>query len=304
MAKTLIGVFDDKASAQNAMRQLQAEGVQTNHMRLMDNSQATTDVSKDRADIPWTEKIANWFDSLFDDDDDRRHASHYAEAWRRGHYILTVDVDSHLVDRAVAIMNANGAADIEKRAGQWKDTGYTGAFDRTAKPYTPEQRARELATYQQRQQLADKQAIPVVQEELAIGKRVVQRGGVRIHSYVHEWPVEEVIRLREERVKVQRVPVNRPATPADMAFKERTVDVNAMGEEAVVEKRARVVEEVVVGKEVEQRDQTIKDKVRRKDVQVENIPTPATTPSTKTTTKTATEPTSVRTQKTQPESRR
>jgi len=316
MAKTLIGVFDDKTSAQNAVRALQAEGVPTNHIQLMDNSQAA-EAPKD--DIPWTERIANWFDSLFDDDDDKVHASHYAEAWRRGHYIVVADVESFMVDRAVTVMNANGAVDIKRRAEQWKNTGYTGAFDRAANPYTPEQRTRELGAYQTQpmagqlanqqttsQNLAEQQAIPVVQEELAVGKRIVQRGGVRVHSYVQERPVEEQLRLREERIKVQRVPVNRPATAADMAFRERTVDMKAMGEEPVVEKRARVVEEVIVGKEVEHREQTIKETVRRKDVQVEALPNAATsTPvSTTTTTKTGNGPRSVRTQNTQPESRR
>ena len=315
MAKTLIGVFDDKTSAQNAVRALQAEGVPTNHIQLMDNSQAATEVSKE--DIPWTERIAHWFDSLFEDDDDKVHANHYAEAWRRGHYIVVADVESFLVDRAVTVMNANGAVDIKRRAEQWKNTGYTGTFDRAATPYTPEQRTRELSAYQTQpmasqranqqttsQNLTEQQAIPVVQEELAVGKRVVQRGGVRVHSYVQERPVEEQLRLREERIKVQRVPVNRPATPADMAFKERTVDMKAMGEEPVVEKRARVVEEVIVGKEVEHRDQTIKETVRRKDVQVEALPNAATTTPVSTTTKTGNGPRSVRTQNTQPESRR
>jgi len=314
MAKTLIGVFDDKASAQNAMRALQAEGVSANHVHLVDSSEATTGASKDNDGIPWTEKVARWFDSLFDDDADRKHADTYAEAWRRGHYILMVDVESNLIDRAVAVLNSYGAVDIQRRAAEWKNTGYTGTFDRTAKPYTQEQRTRELATYQRQQTqqpqamtsnqaTTGNQAIPVVQEELAVGKRVVQRGGVRIHSYVQERPVEEVVRLREERVKVQRVPVNRPANAADMAFKEQTVDVKAMGEEAVVEKRARVVEEVFVGKEVEQRNQTIKETVRRKDVQVENIPT--TTPTKTAKTATSTGPASGRTRKTdQPDSRR
>jgi uncharacterized protein (TIGR02271 family) len=167
-------------------------------------------------------------------------------------------------------MNRYGAIDIDERAEHWKGTGYTGTFDRSAAPYTPEQRNAELSTY--RGQGTGAAAIPVVQEELSVGKRVARRGGVRIHSYVQEKPVQEVIRLREERINVQRHPVNRPAERGDTAFEERTIEVSAEGEEPVVQKRARVVEEVTVGKTVEQRDQKIDETVRRKDVRVEPMP--------------------------------
>lgn len=268
MAKTLVGVFDDMTSAQNVVRELHGLGVAPHHVRLVNNSETRADGDAD--DTSWTDKVSNWFSSLFDDDDDARtHAHHYAEAWRRGHYLVVADVESTQVDAVVTVMNRYGTVDLNQRAEHWKSTGYTGTFDRTAQPYTAEQRASELASYTNRQAAT---AIPVVQEELAVGKRVVQRGGVRIHSYVEERPVHEVVQLREERINVQRRPVNRPVTAADAAFQERTIEVSATGEEAVVEKRARVVEEVTVGKEVEQREQVVDETVRRKDVRVEQVP--------------------------------
>jgi hypothetical protein len=78
--------------------------------------------------------------------------------------------------------------------------------------------------------------------------------------------------LREEQVKVERRPVDQPATEADMAaFKEGSIEVSETAEEAVVSKTARVVEEVVVGKEVQNRTETIDDTVRRTDVEVEQM---------------------------------
>lgn len=273
MAKTIVGVFDDMSSAQSVVRELQGIGVQRNHVRLLSNDEARTDADDDRN---WTDKVSGWFSSLFDgDDDDRKHANHYAEAWRRGHYLVVADVESSEVDQVVTIMNRYGTVDLNRRTEQWASSGYTGAYDEAAAPYTSAQRTQELASYGDRTESA---AIPVVQEELAVGKRVVQRGGVRIHSYVEERPVEEVVRLREERVSVQRRPVNRAAEPSDAAFQERTLEVSVAGEEAVVEKRARVVEEVVVGKEVDQRDETIEETVRRKDVRVEQVPGSAAVP--------------------------
>ena len=95
---------------------------------------------------------------------------------------------------------------------------------------------------------------PVVEEELQIGKRVVRRGGVRVYSRVVEQPVEENVSLREEHVRVERRPVNRPAEAGDTGrLREQSIEVTEMAEEPVVQKRTRVREEVVVGKETKQR---------------------------------------------------
>lgn len=122
--------------------------------------------------------------------------------------------------------------------------------------------------------------IPVVEERLRVGKREVAQGAVRVRSYVVETPAEEQVQLRQESVRVERHPVDRPASelPAD-AFRERTIEVQAMGEEAVVGKEARVVEEVALHKDVGERTETVRDTTRRTEVKVddERANAPATT---------------------------
>jgi uncharacterized protein (TIGR02271 family) len=115
-------------------------------------------------------------------------------------------------------------------------------------------------------------AIPVVQEDLQVGKREVQRGGVRVFSRVVETPVNESLNLREEHVSVERRPVDQPISPSDAtAFKEQSVELRETAEVPVVQKTARVVEEVLVAKEVTQRQENIQDTVRRTEVEVENL---------------------------------
>jgi uncharacterized protein (TIGR02271 family) len=118
---------------------------------------------------------------------------------------------------------------------------------------------------------ADEVAIPVTEEELKVGKRTVRSGGVRIHSHIVEKPVEETIALREEHVSVERRPVNRPVNDAERtaAFKEEVIETEEVREEAVVSKEARVVEEVVVGKKTTEHEETVRDTVRRTDVEIE-----------------------------------
>jgi uncharacterized protein (TIGR02271 family) len=119
--------------------------------------------------------------------------------------------------------------------------------------------------------------IPVVEEDLAIGTRAVERSHVRIYSRVTEHPMEETVRLREEKVTVERRPADRPATAADLAAAEQEViEMTETVEEPVVTKQARVVEEVVVQKEVTERTETVRGTERHTDVDVQREPAPAT----------------------------
>ena len=82
-----------------------------------------------------------------------------------------------------------------------------------------------------------------------------------------ETPVERDVTLHGERVTIER---RRPAdaTASGHAFEERTVEVRETEEVPVVEKTARVVEEVAIRKEETERTETVRDKVRREDVEV------------------------------------
>jgi stress response protein YsnF len=82
--------------------------------------------------------------------------------------------------------------------------------------------------------------------------------------------VQEQVSLREERVDIERRPVDRPVAAGDDAFRERVVEASETAEEAVVAKEARVTGEVVVRKTAEERTETVRDTVRRTEVEVED----------------------------------
>ena len=112
-----------------------------------------------------------------------------------------------------------------------------------------------------------------VREELTVGTRKVATGGVRVTSSVSEVPVEETVTLREEEVSAERTPASRAlsAEEAEAAFQGRTVEALGTREEAEVSKVARVVGEVSLGKQVSEREETVRDTVRRTEVEVEEI---------------------------------
>jgi uncharacterized protein (TIGR02271 family) len=234
MAKTVIGLFDDPRQAQHIVQALADDGFRREDIRTLTRQEEASVGALAAYGVPEAE------------------AQPYADAVRRGGAVVLVDAADERADRAVAIMERAPAVDRETRTGA----------DAT----------RERGRSGTREVEAGDVNIPIVEEALQVGTRQVPRGGVRLYTHVTERPVEETVRLRDEEVRVERRPVDRPATEADVAAaKEGTLEVTETDEEAVVRKQARVVEEVVVSKDVQEQTETVRDTVRRTEVEVEPV---------------------------------
>jgi uncharacterized protein (TIGR02271 family) len=186
----------------------------------------------------------------------------FDEGIRRGGAVLHAQVPDHQFDAAADVLERGGAVDIDEREAAWRKEGWTGA---AAQPTSGHGAATGTARTG-----GGEERIPIVEERLSVGKRETAHGRVRIRSYVVETPVQEQVTLHEERVQVERRPVDRPVAAGDDAFRERTVEATESAEEAVVSKEARVTEEVVVRKTAEERTETVSDTVRRTEVEVED----------------------------------
>lgn len=112
--------------------------------------------------------------------------------------------------------------------------------------------------------------IQLAEESLVVGTREVERGHIRVRSRIVETPVQEQVTLREEHVEIARRSVDAPVSDADALFRDRTIEVAATAEEAVISKQARVVEEVVVSKDASRRVETISDTVRHTEVDIQD----------------------------------
>lgn len=275
---TIIAVFRNNTDAQAAMTDLQAAGVPRGDIYLETNNDKSS-----RSKTGSTEGgISGWFKSIFGDENDRER-SEYENAITQGNCLLRVDVDGAEIPAVEDILNRHSPVDI--RADEAAEMGSTsqattGGASQTKAAAAARTRAsgasqtRTDATAQTSAGGANQaKAIPVVKEEVQMGKRQVLRGGVRVYSRVVEEPAEESVSLREERVRVERQPVDRSATDADLAAgQEQVIEVQEFAEEPVVSKQARVVEEVRVGKDVSERTETVRDKVRHTEVKVEKTP--------------------------------
>lgn len=294
---TLVAVFDNNSDAQKAKADLLASGFNSSDVRLSaggTEASATTTADHDES---IGDSISNFFSNLFGTGSNDRSAV-YSNAVSRGNCVLTVTAQSEdEVERAADLVERYGPIDIDETSSEWS-AGSTSGMNAGAMAGTQHaaqqsmqsgsntamgssnsgmgagtMSAQGMNTSNSRQFAEnDNQAIPVVREELKIGKREVQRGGVRVYSHVVEQPVDESVNLREEHVKVERRPVDQAIDPSNMqAFQESSFEVRESAEEAVVQKSARVVEEVLVGKEVTNRQEHVRDTVRHTEVEVEKL---------------------------------
>jgi len=196
------------------------------------------------------------------------------EAIRRGGAVFYAQVPDEKFEAVSTVLEEAGAVDFDEREETWRREGWsgiaaTGTTAGTASVGMADRTATPGTAHSMRDTAGTEERIPLAEEQLVVGKREVNHGRVRIRSYVVETPVEEQVTLREEHVDVTRRPVDRTVQPGDEAFREQVVEVSETTEEAVVSKTARVREEVVVRKDVEERVETVHDTVRRTEVEVE-----------------------------------
>ena len=258
MSRTITALFDTRADADAAKARLSQSSIDASGISITDQSSAgalSSGYSSHEDRGFW----ASLKDTFLPTED--RHA--YEEGVRRGGFLLTATVAEDQADTAVDILDNANSVDIDGRADDWR----AGGWDYKA-PVEPVAGAYAKAPVTDN---ANEERIAVVEETLKVGKREVNRGGVRVRSYVVETPVSEQVSLRDEHVSVDRRPVTNGTVPAD-AFRERTIEMTETAEEAVIAKDARVVEEVVVRKDVDNRTETVSDTVRSTKVDVEREP--------------------------------
>jgi uncharacterized protein (TIGR02271 family) len=261
----IVAVFENMDAARGAREALVADGIDNARMELLDKRSDLDDwASMKRHALP----------------DDDTHL--YAEGLGRGHAMLIIRAASGDHDRIMRVLSRFNPLDIDEHAEQWRKTGWSGVHAGKAAWDVHRQTATERNTIAAPTTSASaaaarggperqEEVIPVYEEQLKVSKRVVDQGHVRVRVYTVEHPVQEGLTLREERVAVERRPVDRPvAGMPDKSFEDRTIDVTTHREEAVIEKEARVKEEIVVRKEADQRSETVRDTVRQTEVEVED----------------------------------
>ena len=299
-SRTLTALFDTKDAADRAVRDLEEAGIPREHITQHGGASTTSATTSSASDDG-----RGFWDSLKDFfmPEEDRYA--YAEGVKRGGYLVAVRCDEANYNRVMDILDTEGAVDLDEREANWRSEGWTGyqatgataavgaagfgaaglgtasmpgaaATERTTTTTQTGTRAGYAASTvgttgtAATLDVGQDEAIQVYEEQLRVGKRATEHGRVRIRSYIVETPVSEQVSLHSERVEVERRPIDRAVATGEAAFTDRVIEAREYGEEAVVQKDVRVKEEIGLRKVAEERVQTVSDKVRHTEVEIED----------------------------------
>jgi uncharacterized protein (TIGR02271 family) len=255
--ETIVAVYDTSEHAALAVRDLEAAGVPSGAISRHAEAGVTTDSSTTGA-APVHEK--GFWASLFGGEPEYEHdTTVYDRSLKGGSTVVTVKASEQHLTQVMEILERHSPIDIDERASSYGLVKSPAAA--TVSPSVASGRDTTMPK-------GGEEVVPLSEEQLTVGKRLVNRGTTRIRRFVVETPVEEAVTLHSEHVSLDRRPVAPGTKVADTAFTDRTVEVTESDEEAVVSKTARVKEEVVVNKAATDRVETVRDTVRREDVEV------------------------------------
>jgi uncharacterized protein (TIGR02271 family) len=296
MAKTVTCLFGSDSQASSIVRELEQSGISQGKICLFtasgDNRTWDGASSFDESSSgSHHDRVENYLTTNGVPHDDARA---YAEGVRRGHALVAVRCDDDEVDRVVDILDDDDVLDLDERQDAWRSEGWShqgsgvadlggtattsagmlGTGQTGSSAMTGRESLQDDRMHAQGRSSEGDEVIPIAEEELHVGKREVSHGRVRIRSHVTERPVQEQVSLREEHVSVERRPAEGTLRTGSMndgdLFRERSIEMEERAEEAVVSKEARVVEEVVVRKNADQRTETVSDTVRKTEVEVDD----------------------------------
>ena len=235
--ETIVAVFDTPAHAALAAGDLRAFGVPDSAISLHAAGGVTVGPT---IAVERPARAADFWSELFGGEPDH-DTTVYERSIERGSTVVTVRAPEEDVAEITEILDSHQPIDLDERATEYG-----------------------LRRPERTMQLAE--------EQLVVGKRVVSRGSTRVRRFVVVTPVERQIVLRSETVTVDRRPPSDGRVVEADAFSGRTVEMTASAEEAVVSKTVRVVEEIAIGTEVSERVETVRDTVRKEEVEIERVP--------------------------------
>ena len=246
---TYIALFHDRDTAASAVRDLEASGFTQGAITVIGGS-------KDNTYTHETSGLGEGYrygdqSSLTQIGVPEEDRDHLQNVLRHGGVVLALEGAGERADEIEKIFSRHSTKKIDE-----KNVEDTPLVDPYAAPV----------------ESLNETVIPITQEELVVGKRTVDQGGVRVFRHVVDMPAVASVNLHEEHVVVERRPIDRMATAADLASGDRVIELTETAEEAVVSKTAHVVEEVIVSKQVSQHTEHIADTVRRTEVDVKEIP--------------------------------
>jgi uncharacterized protein (TIGR02271 family) len=265
--ETIVAVFDTAAHAKAAVKALQAGGFASADISMFDDERLAAGKKTIAAGV----KEAGLWHRLFGDDVHKHEAAIYGQTVERGGVVIAARVLDSEVAHAIAILDLHRPVDVHDRA---VTTGISPAPHVEAVEKKLD--AVPLASMQQvavSPKLAQEHndILRLAEEQLEVGKQMVESGRTRVRRFVTERPVSADVTLHEEHAEVMRRVIDDPKYVGNIDWADMEIEAIESAEHAIVNKSARIVEEVSLKKIGKDHVQTVSDKIRRQQVEVERV---------------------------------
>ena len=261
----VVTVYDTLAHAEKAVAVLKAAGYNAGDISVLDRRSLEAEEAHE-LDL----REPSLWRRLFGHNVHDHEATIYGRALEGGGVVVTIRVPDTEVPRVMGLLDVHNPVDVLQRAATvGAIPAALAAKAAAAAPSTPLPAVAKAVVASANPAKDD--VIRLAEEQLNVGKKLVEEGTTRIRRFVTEKPVEASVTLHEEHAEVLRRAVADPNYIGDIDWSDKTIEVTETAEQAVVSKTSRIAEEVVVRKEGSDRTEVIKDTVRRQQVEVERL---------------------------------
>ena len=253
--ENIVALYDRAEKAQDAARALESSGFDTSDIHVSDGEFLR---DKDVRD-------SSVWQRLFGRSISDQESTAFRRTIHSGGAVLTLRTPDTEVNRAMKILNVHGPMNLHDR--------FTSTQTSTATAQTSATPSTETG----RLNATEEEVLRLAEERIEVSKRQVATGKSRIRRFVTEKPVEQQITLHEEHYEVARREIQDPKLTKgidgkDIDWKDQIIEVTETREQPVVTKTARIAEEVVIRRRGSDHVETIRDTVRRQQLQVERVP--------------------------------
>ena len=246
---TVVGVFLDESMAQRAIQSLQSAGF---NARIADES-----------------AIRSFRNTGLEDEVISLYESRYNE----GNTIVVEDGAGRGED-ALGLMLQSGAEYMNLHSAQARTQGQGQVQAYDANYYrnlgADQRQYGQVDVNTGRARTAEEMRLQLREETLTPVKQAVQAGEVQVNKVVHEKQQEVPVNLRHEEVVIERRAADRPVEAGEITdTQDEVIRIPVYEEQAELQKQARVREEVVIGKDTVEEQQTLTGTARHEHADVQ-----------------------------------
>jgi uncharacterized protein (TIGR02271 family) len=265
--ETLVAAYETPELATAAVNALKAGGFHSDDISVFDHSRLK--VGKEVVGTaPRHVGLWQW---LFGRDLNLYEANVYGSTIDDGGTVVAVRVPPDQVAQASGILDLHHPINVEDRA---VTSGIAPAAQvETAAKSIAAVPLAKTQTVAVTPKLAEVHAdtLRLAEEQLQVGKKLVETGRTRVRRFTTERDVDQDVTLHEEHAEVLRQAISQPAELTDVDWADNALEVIETMEHALVSKTARVVEEVSLRKKGDDHVETIHEKLRRQQAEVEQV---------------------------------